>query len=72
MATKSPEYMRPRQQEEFRPAASITAKNIEKAAGVFPCSERATRYNRRRIEAWGRSNREFLRSLGARFVKRAA
>lgn len=59
-------------QPEFQPAQSITAHQIQVAAGVTNSSESRRKYHRRRIEAWGRSNREFLRSLGARFVKKAA
>ena len=69
---KQPDFMRPRQQEEFRPAASITARNMEKAAGVAPCSEASRRYHRKRIEYWGRLNRDVLRKLGVRFVRKAA
>lgn len=60
---QQPAYMRPRTQEELRLPSTITAKNMEKAAGVAPCSERSRRYHRKRIEAWGRSTREFLRSI---------
>lgn len=57
---------------EFKHPLSITARHIEMAAGTAPCSERSQKYHRRRIREWGRLNREFLRNLGVRFVKKAA
>lgn len=59
------------EQPQFR-AAPIRARHILKANGLVDCSEKSRRYHRRRIEAWGRTNREFLRSLGARFVAKKA
>ena len=56
---------------QFR-AAPIRARHILKANGLMDCSETSRRYHRRRIEAWGQSNRAFLRSLGARFIRKAA
>ena len=59
-------------QPEFRPAPGISAYHIKQACGLTNSSESRRKYHRRRIEAWGQSNREFLRSLGVRFVRKAA
>lgn len=59
------------EQPQFR-AAPIRARHILKANGLVDCSEKSRRYHRRRIEAWGASNREFLRSIGVRFVAKKA
>jgi hypothetical protein len=61
--SKTPDFMRPRQQEEIVLPSTITARNVEQAAGTFPCSERIHRYQRRRIREWHRLTREFLRSI---------
>jgi hypothetical protein len=72
LMSKQPDYMKARQQEEFRPAQTITSANVEKATGVFPCSAKARRYHRHRIAVWGQLNRDFLRSIGAQIIRKVA
>ena len=46
-------------------AQAITAKNVQNAYGF-----KESRYQQKRIEVWGRTSREMLRSVGAKIVKR--
>jgi len=55
--------MRPQEMPTFEPAQTITATHIQIAYGFGNNSRKIRRYHRKRIEEYGRSNREFLRSL---------
>ena len=67
----SNQTIRPRgEHAEIKLTQTITARNVKTAAGVTSCSEKSRRYHRRRIQTWGRLNREFLRSLGAQIVRK--
>jgi hypothetical protein len=49
-------------------AQTITAAQATIAASQFPGDWRQKKYQRKRIKLYGESNREFLRSLGARIT----
>lgn len=53
------------EQPKFPKAEPLRPTHVEKANSLVDCSDKCRRYHRRRIEAFGRINRQTLRDLGA-------